>query len=168
MAHATWHAAITAADIQLITTDDYERLHAAIPGAATRHDADTGRLTISWRLDAATLTQATDNALKTARTALRDVLGATADLVDIRVRTADDHEREARQPAPMELWGYKETAEALKVSRQRVAELEKTRPDFPQPIARTAAGPVFTAESIRQFDAGWVRARTGRPRKTEA
>jgi hypothetical protein len=163
MTHTQWHAAITADSIDTLLPEDTERLRQTIPGS-TSHDASTGRLDLAWRLEAATLTHATDTALKAVRAALRDILGTSPRLVDVRVREAADVDAEATQ---LELWGYKETAEFLNVSRQRVAQLEQENPAFPRPIARLASGPVFIADSVRHFGKNWER-RTGRPRKNTA
>jgi len=162
-----WHAAVTAGGVRPLTPEDYERIHTVIPGA-TRYNAKTGRLTLAWRLKATTLTQATEAALKTARAALRLAGTTKPELLDVQVRTTADHERDMQHPPAADLVGYKEAGEMLKVSRQRISELEKTRPDFPAPLARLAAGPVFTAASVRAFAERWERKRTGRPRKTTA
>ncbi|MDG9703781.1 hypothetical protein [Streptomyces sp. DH37] len=157
-----WQATVTADAGGLLV--DLHRLGQAVPGA-TAYDASSGRLTLVWRLEAATLGTATEAALKTARTALRDALGTAPALAEVRVRTAEAAEAEAARPGEQDLMGYAEAAEELGVSRQRVNELERTRDDFPRPVARLRSGPVFTAESIRRFAAGWDR-RPGRPRKT--
>lgn len=56
----------------------------------------------------------------------------------------------------MELVGVAEVATMLGVSRARVGQLAK-RADFPGPVARLAAGPVWDTSSIVE----WARA-TGR------
>jgi hypothetical protein len=78
-------------------------------------------------------------------------------LIDLRVVTAEQANAERDYPREQELMGYREAAEELDVSRQRVAQLDGNHPDFPRPIGRTGAGPVFTAESIRSFAARWDR-----------
>ncbi|HEY5200704.1 MAG TPA: hypothetical protein VIJ31_07310 [Acidothermaceae bacterium] len=63
--------------------------------------------------------------------------------------------------------GAQEVSSALHISRQRVMQIS-TRPDFPAPIARLAATPVWSAASILRYaenrntapgrpPAGWTR-----------
>lgn len=63
----------------------------------------------------------------------------------------------------MKLAGVSEVAELLGVSKQRVTQL-KQRPDFPCPIARLAAGPVWEEKQILQFQKAWNRAAGRRPK----
>ncbi|WP_316785011.1 hypothetical protein [Streptomyces sasae] len=139
----TRHATVTAGGVRPLAPGDYERIHSVIPGA-TSYNAETRRLTLAWQLKATTLTQATEAALKTERATLRLAGTTKPELLDVQVRTAADHERDIQHPPAADLVGYKEAGEMLKVSRQRISELEKTRPDFPAPLARLAAEPVFT------------------------
>lgn len=53
--------------------------------------------------------------------------------------------------------GLTEAGEELGVTRQRVAQLAESHPDFPKPVDRIRSGPIFTAVSIRKFSAGWDR-----------
>ena len=62
--------------------------------------------------------------------------------------------------------GVSEVAELLGVSRQRIAEL-RARPDFPEPVAELAAGPIWRVSSLNRFLEQWPR-RPGRPRKAAA
>jgi hypothetical protein len=70
------------------------------------------------------------------------------------VRTFAVHDVELEQPAIPELVSVSEIADILGVSRQRAHQLTK-RPDFPEPIARLGAGPVWTRPSLNLFVERW-------------
>ncbi len=73
----------------------------------------------------------------------------------------------AEAPTVPELVSASDAAGILEVSRQRVAELARTHPDFPAPITEVATGPLWTRPAIEAFAA--ARARTpGRPRRNTA
>jgi hypothetical protein len=55
--------------------------------------------------------------------------------------------------------------EAPGVTKQRLLQLTE-RTDFPAPMVRLAAGPVWLAASVRAFDRHWTR-KPGRPAKAE-
>jgi predicted DNA-binding transcriptional regulator AlpA len=57
------------------------------------------------------------------------------------------------------LVGVVEVAKMLGVSRQRVYQLAKTYPDFPQPEVVLAAGRVWSTKDIE----GWMRRHARRP-----
>ena len=82
----------------------------------------------------------------------------------VRVTVADyafvDAENDA--PAHPALVGVTEVAGLLGVSRQRVTQLDRDLDDFPRPLARLAAGPVWVAAEVRAFEHRWAR-RPGRP-----
>ncbi len=64
-------------------------------------------------------------------------------------------EERAHRPAgkgTADRWSLKNFAAALRVSKTRVGELVRILPDFPQPIIRLAAAPVWLADAIRAFD----------------
>jgi hypothetical protein len=160
MAHTTWRARVTADNITTPPRpEQYEQIQQHIAGA-TIHDATTGRLTFTWRLEASTLTQASELALRTARAALRDALDSAPELTGLEMISAD----EADHPVTgIGLMGRKEAADVLHVSPQRINDLLKKDPTFPRPVAVLSSGLVFTAESIHTYAAR--PRRTGRPRK---
>ena len=86
--------------------------------------------------------------------------------VEVTVRTFEEQERELRDSNVPDLLGVAELAEALGVSRQRVAELTATD-DFPRPVAKLRAGPVWQRAALGRFLAQWTR-RPGRPRRPAA
>jgi hypothetical protein len=125
--------------------------------ATITHDGARHLLTADYRVTAPTLRQATDEALRAAR-------ALPAKPTRLRVLPLDDWMAEQKAPQPRDLVGAAEAAILLGVSRQRVGQLAE-RPDFPAPIARLSAGPVWTHTSIEAFNQSWSRKITGRPRK---
>lgn len=101
-----------------------------------------------------------------AHAALRHVLGSRSRIVDARVQTVDQLERELEAPAVPALAGISEVAEILSVSRQRASELAGSAA-FPKPICDLAAGPVWLRSTIVNFNETWER-RPGRPRASSA
>ncbi len=55
--------------------------------------------------------------------------------------------------------GTAEVAEVLNCPKQQIHALRK-RPDFPKPIHRIAASPLWNLEDIRHFASSWVRRKT--------
>jgi hypothetical protein len=102
-----------------------------------------------------------------AHAAFRQALGHSARVIDARVQSVDELERELEAPAVPALAGIREVAQILGVTRQRASELAGSA-GFPKPIAELAAGPVWFHSAIRSFNEQWER-RPGRPRarKTE-
>ena len=58
--------------------------------------------------------------------------------------------------------GVAEVAEILGVSRQRIAKL-RGRPDFPDPIAEIAQGPIFDLDEVKAWAGSGYRPQPGRP-----
>ena len=84
--------------------------------------------------------------------------------------TEEELEHQLAQPAFPSLVGVSEIAGLLgrdgtPVSRQRASAITARR-DFPEPVARLAAGPVWTRDSVRNFAETWER-RPGRPARQE-
>lgn len=103
--------------------------------------------------------------LRAARAVLASAgLPAGGETTGIRVQTVLDQDRAAAVP---QLLGLTEVGHLLGVTRQRVTQL-RTRPDFPEPIAALASGPVWTEPSLRHFVAGWDRTPGGRSRAAHA
>lgn len=125
------------------------------------YNSETGRVTAQILVDAPTIKQATDAALRLGR----DTLPGVA--VHLRVLTQDDYAAELERPARVALVGSKEGGELLGVSRQRFEELARTHTDFPRPIADLARGKIWTRDSIAAFNDRWER-KTGRPANPSA
>ena len=127
--------------------------------AGLMHDGARHLLTAVYTVTAPTLRKATDEALRAAR-------ALPAKPTRLQVLPLDDWVDEQKEPQPRDLVGSAEAALLLGVSRQRVGQLVE-RPDFPAPIARLSAGPVWTRISIEAFNQSWTRKITGRPRKAK-
>ena len=110
-----------------------------------------------------TLAQAVSRALAVFGDA-RDRAGLPAwPYVELETKTEARLEAELARPTFPEVVGVAEAAGLLGLSRQRLFQL-MARDDFPPPMVRLAAGPVWLASSIRAFERGWDR-RPGRRRK---
>jgi hypothetical protein len=82
-------------------------------------------------------------------------------VVHLDLMTEERLDAELAEPPFPEVVGVAEAAKLLGVSKQRVLQLTE-RDDFPAPMVRLAAGPVWLAASIRAFDQRWSR-KPGRP-----
>jgi hypothetical protein len=151
-----WRASVTAVDIDALLDEQFEVLLQSLR-AVIRHEAERQQLHMVWRLQAPCLAEATETALSTVTESLRTALGSYPQLIDLRVVESEQADAERDHPNELELMGYTEAAAELGVSRQRVAQLDGSNPDFPRPIGRIGAGPVFTADSIRSFAQRWDR-----------
>lgn len=120
-------------------------------------DTATNLLTAVYQVTAPTLRAAADEALRAAR-------ALPAKPTGLQVLRIEDWTADQENPRPQDLVGATEAAQLLGVSRQRVGQLAE-RPDFPAPIARISAGPVWTRASVHAFMERWGRKITGRPRK---
>lgn len=151
-----WRASITADAVDALEEEQYEELHRRIVGGVY-FEEEHRQLLLMWRLMAPDLMVASQTALELVHQALEAALGEVPVLTDLRVVTGEQADAERDYPREQELMGYREAAETLDVSRQRVAQLDGGHPDFPRPIGRIGAGPVFTAESIKSFALRWDR-----------
>jgi hypothetical protein len=77
--------------------------------------------------------------------------------------TDDEQDHDLKRSRLPELVGVSEVADILGVTRQRASALAKS-PDFPDPVATLASGPVWTRPSLTRFIDEWPR-REGRPPK---
>lgn len=165
-----WHAEV---DVPYEAGDDLQDVLEAVIRAmpvsgAVRHNASLNRLTVTFAVEASTLRQATEHAIRTVRKVAAQELGKSATPNGIRLITAKQLQHEIDHPEPVELVGMVEAGEILGVSRQRVYQLAEDHPDFPRPLAELAAGKIFTKASIEAFNKRWDRKRTGRPPKAPA
>lgn len=133
-------------------------------GGGFDHDMTT-TLTIAKKIDGTDFRQATAAGIDTILKAFAGsgiegrVVSLEAHIADPEVARAEIH-RIFREM----FLGTSEVAERLGVSRQRVSELAKTHPDFPEPVERLRSGPIYFNEDIDKFERNWERRRTGRPR----
>jgi len=159
-----WQATVRFAhDATKITEDQLDTLMAELPGYGIAAVSLTW-MDVDLTVDASTLRQATETALRLARSAYDTAFGHASDPTRIAVLAEADHLAELARPKQEELAGIAEVAELLGVSKQRAGEVARTHPDFPEAIANLAAGPVYTRASIEAFEKRWERKRTGRPR----
>jgi predicted DNA-binding transcriptional regulator AlpA len=149
MVRVTAPADLIDAEAQIAITEELN--------AGVMVDTATNLLTAVYQVTAPTLRMAVDEAFRAAR-------ALPAKPTGLQVLRIEDWIAEQENPRPQDLVGATEAAHLLGVSRQRVAQLAE-RPDFPAPIARISAGPVWTRASVHAFMKRWARKITGRPRK---
>ena len=65
---------------------------------------------------------------------------------------------------PLRLAGLAEAAEILGVSKRSAVQYAR-RPDFPEPLARLASGPVWDAAAVEEWGVKHGPFRRGRPAK---
>ncbi|WP_027659637.1 hypothetical protein [Salinispora fenicalii] len=161
-----WHAAVTIRRWNAQPSDDQlAEITRVLPGYGIIVDTGVDRVRLEMTIEASTVRQAADAAVRAARTAHSQAISSAPEVTALRVITAEDHEREISRPHPMSLVGNAEIARILNVSRQRVEQLARENEAFPAPVARLAAGPVYTRGSIDAFNTGWQR-KPGRPKTT--
>ncbi|WP_024877712.1 hypothetical protein [Saccharomonospora piscinae] len=150
------------------TTLDNDTLLELTETAEQEHDWTVAR----WELgDGFWVNAESEAGTATAATAVTyDDVAAWLRTLDLRTSVAsvravdlEVYELEVDQPTVPELVSAVEAAEILQVSRQRVHELAKSRPDFPAPLYELRTGPLWKRDAIESFDRRWVR-RPGRPR----
>lgn len=107
--------------------------------------------------------QAADEAQRTVHEYLEKVGARVVGFTGLSAITAEEQERTLATPIVPPLLGVTEVSRELGVSKQRVAQL-RDRPDFPDPVAELAAGPVWTQASLSRFIEQWDRS-PGRPKK---
>ena len=93
---------------------------------------------------------------------VEDKFGLHWPIVRLEIVTGDVFDQDLDKPLHPELWGVAEVAEHLDVSKQRVAQIRSDL-DFPAPHVQLAAGPVWLADRVRQWEETWNRS-PGRPR----
>jgi hypothetical protein len=165
MAH--WHARVTIAATDVPDTVA-ESLSAAVGSYATvTVDADRDRVDLAFDIDASGLRQATDDALRTARSAVTGVALPWSPTA-VTVQNDDDFAAELGRPRIPDLVGYADIADILGVSRQRARELAgavegiAAAPDFPPAVARPSSGPLHVRSHIEAYAARRKR-KPGRP-----
>jgi hypothetical protein len=158
-----WRIVATYPRPEAIDDEQAAQLLAGLPGFGVLHH-DDARLTVQATVQAPTIRTAAEVGLRAVRQAWAATWGRPADPIGVRVLTLEEYERELARPYGLDLVGLKEIAEILRVSKQRAADVAEL-PDFPPPVGTPAAGPMFTRESVVEFEKRWER-KPGRPRKT--
>jgi hypothetical protein len=156
-----WRAEIGYARPDTITDDQYDTLVHALTGYGIAVAGET-YLTLHLTVAGPTLRQATDVALRTARTAYTAAFNTPGEQLHARVVTEAAHIAEIRRPPRLDLVGTADIAAILGVSRQRVNELAEDHPLFPNEVAAVGGRRVYTRDSITAFSEQWDRS-PGRP-----
>lgn len=160
-----WRAILTYPHPENLDDDALETLVRAVPGyGVIDANASTHTMRVEMTIEAATLRQATEAALKAARTAHTDAFGHPGEPTHLRVLDVDEHLRESTNPTPLDLVGLVEVADIIGRTKQRAGQLAQ-QPDFPAPVAELRSGPVWTRASIEHWFEHW-HPQTGRPRRT--
>lgn len=153
-----------------VTAGQLNALTVSLGRGNAAYDSSTRELRVTTHADAPTV----DDAMRQVQA---DVERAAAiagirldDRDELRAVSWERFEAEALRPSTPRggLAGVAEVAEILGVSRARVYQLAKDHPDFPDPVADLAAGPVWDRAEVEAFERNWGRKRTGRPRKDQA
>jgi hypothetical protein len=164
-----WTVKIEAAGDHAAERVDLDRID-ALRAALVDHNAAASsanrRYGIQLDIDATTAERAAKAAIKAFRVAAERSGLPDWPVVRVDVMTVEDQEAALATPTFPDLVGVTEAARLLRVSRQRLDQL-RAGSDFPEPIVRLAAGPVWLRSSIEGFDRHWNR-RPGRPKKVAA
>lgn len=151
----------TVTTVGALTDEQNGELAYVLPGYATiTSDQATHIIRVTFHVEASDDRQAATAAARTFTKASREVLGKPLPYCGVAVARGDAEPKPVSPP----LVGMTETATILGVSRQRAGQLADQNPNFPAPVAVTAAGPVFLLDDVLAFTSTWER-RTGRPRK---
>lgn len=131
--------------------------------ASASHDAVT--LSVRLSVDATSAEAAIAKASGALLTGLRRAGFAMPvfQIARVEAETAAELERRLQEADVPELAGVAEVSRMLRVSKQRVSELMKSR-SFPRPICELEASPIWRSSSIIRFAQSWER-KPGRPRK---
>ncbi len=144
--------------LDAMVVDVLERLQRY--AAAASHDAVT--LSVRLSVEAASADAAMAKAVGALLTGLRRTgFTKTVDIIRVEAETAEELEHRLQTEDVPQLAGVAEVARILRVSKQRVSELLKSR-FFPRPIAELEASPVWRSSAIIRFAERWKR-KPGRP-----
>jgi hypothetical protein len=114
-------------------------------------------------LDARTVRQAFDGAVRAVETACR-AAGLSCTVTGVEVLTREEYQRRQANPAIPPLVGLTEIAEMADVTRQRAKALTKTYSDRLPQVAGSESRPLFLRAHVEDFLRSWTR-QTGRPPK---
>jgi hypothetical protein len=91
--------------------------------------------------------------------------GLGFEIIAVDAWNEDELQRRVYAPSYPELVSGTEAATILGANRQRVHQLARSHPDFPEPLYRLGVGSLWIRQSIETFGQHWNR-KPGRPRKT--
>ena len=170
-----WSVEVTlSGETGTVTPEALERLETLLASAAAtasgRPEEGPGRYGARLSVEADGPEAAIVNALATSRAAAAEAGLPAWPVVQVECMTEEELDRCLDRPAFPALVGVSEIArllarDATPISRQRASALT-SRPDFPRPVVRLAAGPVWTRDSVRNFVESWER-KPGRPATNE-
>jgi hypothetical protein len=165
-----WHVSLQFNDVDFPDPPDdaidalFEALDAQAPTSLIQPG---GRFSISMTIDDATPDQALKAARSLTRMGMRKArIPSGKSLVGIEMHTDEELDRLISEPMYPAVVGVAEVAKMLRVSKQRVSELARSR-RFPSPTFDLAAGPIWRKDTIEAFAEKWER-KPGRPRKVAA
>ncbi|MDO2396054.1 hypothetical protein QRB38_19970 [Mycobacterium avium subsp. hominissuis] len=142
-----------------LTEADTAALATTLTGADVAYT--DGRLQIRLEVDANTLQDATDAALRVT-SAATGLLKPT----HLQVLPTDDFLGRGRAPFTLDLIGITEIAAEFGVTRQRAGKIAEL-PGFPAPVAHPASGRVYSRPAVQAFHQQWEANRTRqRPSRT--
>lgn len=151
------------ADIDPAVGYDVEELADLVAEHQGAVAGDDSTIEVTFDVEAPDMTAAVLTAQTIALDLITKVGAKVVDVARLEVITPAEQEAGLARPLIPELIGLTEVAEILGVSKQRVAQL-RDRPEFPEPVAELASGPVWTRPSLNHFIEGWSR-KPGRPKK---
>ncbi len=168
----TYHAEVDLLTPAPPTGEVCERAEALLPAdsgpAVGQSIHDKNGISISLAVDADDPRSAESRAIDLIMSALAEAGVKTLEILDVRVVRWDLFETEMDTPNYPDLVGASEAASILGVSRQRVHQLLRDNPGFPEPLYRLGGtGPLWVREGIESFERHWRR-RPGRPPKVTA
>jgi len=141
------------------TEENAERITAALANSAPATGFSRGELDVQFCVEAGSA----HDAVKKGVNLLMAALKRPSRIVGVEVLSMEDLDRTIAESNAPDLVGVSELARLLKVSKQRISKISSAA-EFPKPIAKLAAGPIWRKIAIARFTEGWER-RPGRPRK---
>jgi hypothetical protein len=156
MSDQEWSARIQATGAGPYDLDWADQVVEALAGRGPAVSVGPRDVGVRFTVHAPDAESASFQAMRAFRQVLPDL-----EVIAIDVQTIDEQERQLAESNIPELLGVSEVAEALGVSKQRVAELAESE-SFPAPIVRLKAGPIWERSAIARFLGHWDR-RPGRP-----
>lgn len=131
--------------------------------AAIGQDAH-GALSAILTLEAGSHDKALHDADVRMADAIREFQLDPGDIVEARALTEERAEDEVNTPNYPDIVSAVEAADILGVSRQRLHQLYREHPDFPDPLYELRTGPLWVRAGIEAFNERWTR-KPGRPRR---
>jgi len=133
-----------------------ERMQQTLQRYAAAGAAGPTSLDVLLSVDAESPTTAMTRGLRAFLSALVRARAAKgAEIVSVEIELPEHLERKLEQQNQITLVGIRELADLLGVTRQRASQIAATR-NFPVPLAKLAAGPVWSKASLTWFLEDWA------------